>query len=73
MQPEHPMTATDLIADSIAYDRIARAPYTEALHAALTASADDSCDSNEGMEYWGGDAESDDDTDMEWRVTLYHA
>lgn len=58
-------TARDLIARSISHTEIARADYSEELHAALAIECDDYTDTNSGYDYWGTDEDG-----SEWRVEL---
>ena len=57
--------AGKLIVKSVNRNTIARASYSEALHKALSALADDWTDTNDGFDYWGTDNEGE-----KWRVIL---
>lgn len=59
--------AGKLIVKSVNRNTIARASYSEALHKALSALADDWTDTNDGFDYWGTDNEGE-----KWRVILKH-
>lgn len=57
-------TATDLIAQSINLDCIARGLYTKELHEELAMECSDDCDPGASGEYWGISEGA------EWRVKL---
>lgn len=64
MSTEATTEATTLIARSQSHNEIARAAYSDELHAALCEAADDWTDADDGYDYWS----EDEDGEMTWRV-----